>query len=123
MGKQGLKLFPLNRFVIDRDGNGQVVEIVTKERVSKKLIDKIVPPDEEEAQQVNEEELSAKEEVDVYTHVTRDNNRFVWHQEVYGKVMPGSNSKAPVDATPWLPLRFNTVDGKAYGRGLSLIHI
>ena len=117
MGKQGLKLFPLNRFVIDRDGNGQVVEIVTKERVSKKLIDKIVPPDEEDAQRVNDEELTAKEEVDVYTHVTRDNNRLVWHQEVYGKLIPGSNSKAPVDATPWLPLRFNTVDGEAYGRG------
>ena len=26
-------------------------------------------------------------------------------------------SKSPVDSTPWLPLRFNTVDGEAYGRG------
>ena len=25
--------------------------------------------------------------------------------------------KAPVDASPWLPLRFNTVDGECYGRG------
>ena len=41
MGKTGLKLFPLNRFVIERDGNGQVIEIVTKERIAKKLIDKV----------------------------------------------------------------------------------
>ena len=36
MGKQGLKLFPLNRYVIERDGNGDVIEIVTKERINKK---------------------------------------------------------------------------------------
>ena len=34
MGKKNLKLFPLNRYVIDRDGNGNVIEIVTKERVN-----------------------------------------------------------------------------------------
>ena len=36
MGKNGLKLFPLNRYVIERDGNGEVIEIVTKERINKK---------------------------------------------------------------------------------------
>ena len=36
MSKNGLKIYPLNRYVVDRDGNGQVVEIVTKERISKK---------------------------------------------------------------------------------------
>ena len=116
MGKTGLKLFPLNRFVIERDGNGDVIEIVTKERIAKKLIDKVLPPDDDPPL-VTSELPADKDEVDVYTHVTRDNNRFIWHQEVYNKVLPGSNSKAPVDATPWLPLRFNTVDGEAYGRG------
>ena len=116
MGKAGLKLFPLNRFVIERDGNGDTIEIVTKERIAKKLIDKVLPPDDDPPL-VTSELPADKDEVDVYTHVTRDNNRFIWHQEVYDKVLPGSNSKAPVDATPWLPLRFNTVDGEAYGRG------
>jgi len=62
-------------------------------------------------------DVSGKQECDVYTHVTRENNRFVWHQEVYGHQLEGTYSKAPVDTTPWLPLRFNTVDGEAYGRG------
>ena len=114
MGKQGLKLYPLNRFVIERDGNGDVIEIITKERINKDLIPnyydimpkkKITDDDEEE------------EECDVFTHVKRDNNRFVWHQEVHDKRIPGTNGKSPVDSTPWLPLRFNTVDGEAYGRG------
>ena len=120
MGKSGLKLFPLNRYVIERDGNGDVIEIVTKERIDKKLLD--LPVEDEltsAATSANDEGQTdlGKNECDVYTHVTRDNNRFIWHQEVYGKVLPKSISKAPVDATPWLPLRFNTVDGEAYGRG------
>merc|ERR1712093_8739 len=38
MGKDGLKLFPLNRFVVERDGNGNVIEIITKEKIAKKLL-------------------------------------------------------------------------------------
>jgi len=53
----------------------------------------------------------------VYTHIRRDNNRFVWHQEVFDKVIPGSQGKAPLDANPWLVLRFNVVDGEPFGRG------
>ena len=117
MSKQGLKLYPLNRFVIERDGNGQVIEIVTKERINKDLIpnyEDLVPD------KMNYDLVDGNpddEECDVYTHVRRDNNRFVWYQEVHGKRIPGSQGKSPVDSTPWLPLRFNTVDGEAYGRG------
>jgi len=114
MGKTGLKLYPLNRYVIERDGNGQVIEIITKERINKDLIPsyyEIMP--EKMVMDQDEEE----EECDVYTHCRRDNNRFVWHQEVHDKRIPGSQGKAPIDSTPWLPLRFNTVDGEAYGRG------
>ena len=119
MGKNGLKLFPLNRYVIERDGNGNVIEIVTKERINKKLIENQLPVgvDYDEAESSVDETKSDKEECDVYTHVTRDNNRYVWHQEVFGKILEGSKGKSPVDTTPWLPLRFNTVDGEAYGRG------
>ena len=57
------------------------------------------------------------EECDIYTHVTRDNNRYVWHQEVHGTILEKSHGKAPVDVTPWIALRFNSVDGEDYGRG------
>ena len=113
MGRDGLKLFPLHRYVIERDGNGNVIEIVTKEKISKKLLPEFA---DELSQQPNEVGKD-NDDVDVYTHVRRDNNRFLWHQEVNDKIIPKSVSKAPVEATPWLPLRFNTVDGEPYGRG------
>ncbi len=114
MGKDGLKHYPLNRYVVDRDGNGNVIEIVTKELINKNLL----PPELiKEPLPVVDEGFSHENDVEVYTHVRLDNNRWLWHQEVYGKLVPGSESKAPKDASPWLVLRFNSVDGENYGRG------
>ena len=114
MGKEGLKHYPLNRYVVDRDGNGNVIEIVTKELINKNLLPKEILND---TPPVTEESFSTENDAEVYTHVRLDNNRWLWHQEVYGKKIPGSDSKAPVDASPWLVLRFNSVDGENYGRG------
>jgi hypothetical protein len=115
MNKNQLKLYPLNRYVVERDGNGNVVEIITKETVSKKLVEKFLP-DYEPNHVANEYDTNPGE-CDIYTHVKRDNNRVTWYQEVYGKVIPSSYGKSPLDKNPWLPLRFNYVDGEAYGRG------
>ena len=114
MGKDGLKLYPLNRFVIDRDGNGNVIEIVTKEKIAKKLLADVIPDYEPPVEGMEDED---RDDCDVYTHVKRDGNRFIWHQEVFDKIIPNSRGKSPEKTNPWLHLRFNTVDGEAYGRG------
>ena len=115
MSKDGLKLYPLNRYVVDRDGNGNVIEIVTKETISKKLVKKFYPDFKQEG--VVDDTTMPNDECVIYTHVTRDNNRWVWHQELDGVILPKSMGKAPIDANPWLVLRFNHVDGEVYGRG------
>ena len=114
MGKEGLKLFPINRYVVDRDGNGNVIEIVTKELLDKKIVEALVP--DIKGMYVNGDTEHEKE-CEVYTHVKRENNRFTWYQEVYDHIIPKSMGKAPLDTNPWIPLRFNTVDGEDYGRG------
>jgi hypothetical protein len=116
MGKDGLKLYPLNRYVVDRDGSGNVIEIVTKETISKKLLKKNYPSFDSKSNWENVNDSSI-DECDIYTHVILDNNRWVWHQEVYNEILPKSMGKAPIDSNPWLALRFNHVDGEAYGRG------
>ena len=118
MSKDGLKLYPLSRYVVDRDGNGNVIEIVTKETISKKLIKKFYPEYEDKAQDsVVDDGHIPNDECVIYTHVKLDNNRWIWHQELEGKILPKSMGKAPFDANPWLVLRFNHVDGEVYGRG------
>ncbi|MBM4179665.1 MAG: hypothetical protein FJ211_10110 [Ignavibacteria bacterium] len=117
MSKDGLKHYPLNRFVVERDGNGQVIEIVTKELISKKLLPQELVSSKI-PNQVNSNGVSLNgDDLEVYTHVRLDNNRWIWHQEVNDKKLPGSESKAPKDASPWLVLRFNSCDGENYGRG------
>jgi len=119
MGKDGLKNFPLNRYVVNRDGNGNVLEIVTKELISKKILGIELPVSQPES--VVDESKSGLEgdDVEVYTYVRLDDKsgRWVWHQEALDKILPNSRSTAPKKASPWLPLRFNTVDGEDYGRG------
>ncbi len=124
MGKDGLKNFPLNRFVVNRDGNGNVLEIVTKELISRKVLGFELPDLNEESKKspdsVNDSgQNSNDDDVEVYTCVKLDSKsgRWIWYQEVFDKIIPGSRSTAPKNASPWLPLRFNTVDGEDYGRG------
>ena len=118
MGKDGLKNFPLNRYVVNRDGNGNVLEIVTKEIISRKVLG-IELPKPDPLNVVDESVGSNNDDVEVYTYVRLDekSGRWIWHQEALDKILPNSRSTAPKKASPWLVLRFNTVDGEDYGRG------
>ena len=117
MGKDDLKLYPLNRYVLERDGNGNVVEIVTRERINKELVPNLPSSEEMLPNDPMGSEQNNGDEVDVYTHVKREKNRINWYQEVNGKVLPNSLSKSPVDSNPWIPMVVNEVDGEVYGRG------
>lgn len=116
MGKDGIKHYPLNRYVVERDGNGNVIEIVTKELINKQLLPREFQELHKE-QSVGQRYGSNIDDVEIYTHVKLDNNRWVWHQEAFDKVIPNTDGKSPKDANPWLVLRFNSVDGENYGRG------
>ena len=119
MGKDGLKNYPLNRFVINRDGNGNVCEIVTKELISRKILGVDLPESLPNSPGDDGYKTgSDDQDVEVYTYVRLDDNgRWVWHQEAFDKILPNSRSTAPKNASPWLVLRFNQVDGEDYGRG------
>ena len=116
MGKDGLKHYPLNRYVVNRDGNGNVIEIVTKEMVSRKVLGLELPKPPEAGPNAPD---SYEDDAEVYTCVKMDegSGRWIWHQEVDDIILPASRSSAPKNTSPWLVLRFNTVDGEDYGRG------
>ena len=117
MGKDGMKMYPLNRYVVERDGNGNVTEIVTREKVSRKVLGEQfkVPPTNRESV-VDSSTGGHDKDVDVYTCVKRNKKGWYWYQEADDKLIPDSEGKAPKDKSPWLPLRFVTVDGEDYGR-------
>jgi hypothetical protein len=125
MGSNGVKLYPLDRYVVVRDGEGNPTEIVTVESIDRQFL-----PAEfqtEQARNVNDvaDNTSAPStdvtvgegEAAVYTWAKLKDGQWRWRQEVDGKIVPDSYGKAPKNTTPWLPLRFNVVDGEDYGRG------
>ena len=128
-GKKALKVFPLDRFVIVRDGDGTVVEIITKELVNRELLPKEfgIAKVEKDANSPGEDgpkfgvagasSKGQSEDAEVYTCVKLEDGQHRWHQECDGKVIPNSKSSSPLKTTPWMPLRFNVVDGESYGRG------
>ena len=117
MGKDGLKVYPLSRYVVNRDGNGNVIEIITKELIDRKVLGIAKPPEEQGPN--SNYEGPVEDDAEVYTCVKLDESsgRWMWHQEVDDMILDGSRSTAPKNASPWLVLRFNTVDGEDYGRG------
>lgn len=126
-GKKALKVYPLDRYVISRDGDGNVLEIITKEEVHRSLLPKefhkplMTQADSnavgEDGPKFGVTGVSTTEEVEVYTWVKYQSGQWKWHQEADGKAIPGSESSSPNKSTPWIPLRFNVVDGEDYGRG------
>jgi len=117
MGKDGLKHYPLQRYVVNRDGNGNVIEIVTKELISRQILGVELP--DKKPNDPNGDYSSDDDDVEVYTCVKLDekSGRWTWHQEADDMILPDSRSTAPKNTSPWLVLRFNTVDGEDYGRG------
>jgi len=116
MSKDGIKHFPLNRYVVQRDGNGNVIEIVTKELIDKKLVKDIPEPRPNAVGDDGQKMGGIQDDVEIYTHVKLDGGQWKWYQQVYGVTIPDSRGSAPKNANPWIVLRFNTVDGEDYGR-------
>ena len=112
MGKDGMKMYPLNRYVVERDGNGEVIEIVTKEKISRDLL----PTMDIKQSVVDDETTNSDKDCDVYTCIKLGPKGWYWYQETHDVLIPGSDGKAPKDKSPFLPLRFVTVDGEDYGR-------
>jgi hypothetical protein len=126
-GKKALRVYPLDRYVINRDGDGNPIEILTREIIHRSLLPKEFQKpllDEQDSNSPGEDGpkfgvagVSDTEEATVYTWVKLKDGQWRWHQEVDGKILPGSESNSPKNINPWLPLRFNVVDGEDYGRG------
>ena len=122
---EGLRVFHLNRYVCSRGPMGNPVEAVTCEELPIHLL----PQEVQEMLKDEDEELKGvlpdddlipqaprdQETVKVYTYIQWSDKNVKWHQEVKGRIIPGSEGRSPLDLSPWLPLRMGVVDGQPYG--------
>ena len=112
--KSGMKVFRLDRYVIQRDTMGNLLKIIVKETVSYDTLPKEIL----EALLENPDYLAdtSKKECDLFTCIRKVGKKFEVHQEVHGVIIPSTKGSYTEDKLPWMALRFIAVDGNDYGR-------
>lgn len=107
--KQGkTKVFNLNNYVVKRSTNGVVQEIITKESVS--------PLDLPEGMQ--KEQATDNKDVDLYTMCKWNGVNFDVWQEALSQEVPGTRGTFKKETLPYIALRWTSIQGEDYGRGL-----
>lgn len=118
-GKQ--KFHPLDRYVVCRDLDDNVMEIVIKECIAKDALPKNIrdvafkhgKADPPEAPSTTDQK-----DVEVYTWVHRhENGSWKVHQEVCGEIIHGTQGTYPEEKSAFIPLRWSKIAGESYGRG------
>ncbi len=118
IGQDGkLKFFPLSRYVCKRDLDGNPVEIITKEGLSRRTLSPAARAVVDASAQPGDKQ-STTNTLELYTHLTRKDDR-TWriHQEIGGVRIPDSEGFYAADKMAWLPLRWTAVPNEDYGRG------
>ena len=113
-GKEEVNAYPINQFVVERDGQGEVLTVILCEEVVKENL-----PSEAKAHVTSIEDAEGKshDSVKVYTHITRkSDDSWESYQEVKGVPIETTRSKYPKGKNPWVPIRLVRVDGEDYGR-------
>lgn len=105
----GIKLYKLMDYVIQRDGLGNVVQIVTLDKVAYATLDETI-------QNLIKTDKKPEDLINVYTHVCRSGDNYLSYQEVDEQVIQGSEQTYPVAKTPYIPIRMVKMDGESYGR-------
>ena len=113
------KMYPLSRYVVDRDGMGSVLEMVTLDSVAPSTLGtdlkSILGLDKKQGAT---KDAGPEQDVELYTRIYREGGLWQVYQEVNSTIVPGSQGSYPIDACPWIPLRIPEEDGEDYGAGL-----
>ena len=114
--KGRMRVYPLDRYCVYRDFEGNVSEIIIRETLSPLML-----PEQAKGLIPKESNVSddPDREIDLFTCVKHEEEGgWSVYQEIEGNTVPGSQGFYPEGKTlPWLPLRYDFVDGEDYGRG------
>ena len=108
LGEQGLRVIRLENYVVKRDPEGKILTIIIKEHISRASI----PP---KLQNVIPQDMEDNQFLHLYTCIKKAKNGYELMQEI--KKVEVLKQKFTEENMPYIPLRFNRVDGSDYGRG------
>jgi len=110
----GMRVFQMWQYVCKRSPEGTLLEIIIEEKIDVGSI----PEEVLLACKVERNKSETDKNLDVYTHIQRDGDRYVAYQELNGHPVPGSQGRFPIEKSPFICLRWTKLDGEDYGRGL-----
>lgn len=110
----GAKSYKMANFVVSRDFSGNPIEIITKEMISKDTL-----PEDILTQIEGDSDLREASDVTLYTRAIKKDGVWYEFQEVEDVIVEGSDVTYTSDDTlPFIPLRWTSINGENYGRGL-----
>lgn len=100
------KLYPLTSYVTDRDGLGNVLEIITLDKIAPAMLPDSIRAAVMQKLAQERDEKTKNDDVNLYTWVRRSEDGKEWEvvQEVEGVEVPETVGTYPIDACPWIPL-------------------
>lgn len=126
IAEDGLRVYPLNQYVLLRDPIGEPLCAVVKETMA---IDQLPASIRNELSK-NEDEYGQlldtndpmptgepSKNVDIYTCVKWEGDGLTWFQEINKQEIEGTRGSAKKSVSPWLPLRMSSYQASSYGPG------
>lgn len=115
-GYSPMKLYRLGNYVVERDTYGNVLQIVTQDKIAAAAL-----PEDIKSGIADIADMEPNEELIIFTHIYLDETtgEFLSYQEVEGVEITGSEGNYPRDSLPWLPVRLIKQDGEDYGRSFA----
>jgi hypothetical protein len=114
-----LRVFHLDQYVIERDPQGKPLTIIALETISKTVfVNRFGYPPPKDPKVSGQ--TKKKEDLELYTIIKLDKKtkQYEVTQEINDVKLAGVRATFPQDKLPWIPLRFNAIDGENYGHGL-----
>lgn len=112
-----IRVYRLDSYVVKRDPVGNVLEIITEEKVDPITLSEEIRA-EAKLDQNEKDKDKQRENVCLFTHIKRTAKGWTVHQEINEVMLESTKGTYPLDDCPWLALRFSRIDGEDYGRGL-----
>ena len=110
----GVKTYRLANYVVSRDFSGNPVEIVAKETVMKDTL-----PEDILQQIESNDEMREATKLDLYIRAIKKDGVWYEYQDVEDVFVEGSDvTYTKEDKFPFIPLRWTSINGENYGRGL-----
>ncbi|WCE31253.1 portal protein [Vibrio sp. SCSIO 43137] len=120
IGTKSVRFYRLDKYVVMRDNEGEVIKLIICEKVNFKRLD-----DKTQAQVVERKNLKTapRKDVTVYTVVELRGNTWYEHQECEGIVLPKSKGRYRKDRCPYIVSALSRLDGEDYGRSFCEEHL